>query len=71
MANIILTYLFIGLVLSGLYVWKTDDSEILRRLSKSKYIATLLFVVALITIFWLPIGVFALIGTAKRIKSDE
>ena len=71
MANIILGYLIIGLILSGLYVWKTGDTDKMRALSQSKYTGLLLFTVALITIFWSLIGIFALVATYRQLKSDE
>jgi hypothetical protein len=67
MANIILGYAIIGLILSALYIGKTKDTDLMYKLSKSNYIATLLFIVVLITIFWLPIGVFALIKTFSEV----
>jgi hypothetical protein len=67
MANFILGYVIIGLILSALYIGKTKDTDLMYKLSKSNYIATLLFIVVLITIFWLPIGVFALIKTFSEV----
>lgn len=67
MANIILGYVIIGLIFSALYIGKTKDTDLMYRLSKPNYIATLLFIVVLITIFWLPIGIFALIKTFSEV----
>ncbi len=66
MANIILGYIVIGLILSGLYIWKAEDTEAIRLLSKSGYISALTFTVALITLFWGFIGVFAIISVLKQ-----
>ncbi len=75
MANFILGYIVIGIMLSGLYIWKAEETEVVRRLSKKRYTATLIFTVALITIFWLLIGIFAIISVFKsrvwQKNSDE
>lgn len=65
MANLILGYIVIGLILSGLYVWRVEDTKTMHRLPKKKYTAALVFVVALITLFWFPIGMFAVISVIK------
>ena len=65
MANFILGYIIIGLVFSGLYIWRTEETEVMRALSKKRYTATLVFTVALITIFWALIGLFAIISVLK------
>jgi len=71
MANIILGYIVIGLILSGLYIWKAQDTEAMRLLSKPGYISTLTFTVGLITLFWLPIGIFSIIATIKRLRNSD
>lgn len=75
MANIILGYIVIGLMLSGLYIWKAEETETMRLLSRKGYISTLTFTVALITIFWGVIGLFAIIRVLKsrlwETNSDE
>lgn len=65
MANIILGYFVIGLMFSGLYIWKAEETGVLRTMSKKGYVATLVFTVALITIFWAFIGLFAIISVLK------
>ena len=74
MSNFILGYIVIGLVLSGLYIWRVEETEGMRALSKKGYTATLVFTTALITIFWAVIGTFAIISVLKsrlwRVKSD-
>lgn len=65
MANIILGYFVIGLMFSGLYIWRAKETEVLRTLSKKGYVATLIFTVALITTFWAFIGSFAIISVFK------
>jgi branched-subunit amino acid ABC-type transport system permease component len=70
MANFILGYVIIGLILSALYIGKTKDTDGMRKLSKANYTAALLFIVVLITIFWLPIGVFALIKTFSEVSNE-
>ena len=71
MANIILGYIVIGLILSGLYVWKANDTETMRLLSRTRYISTLTFTVAVITFFWLPIVIFSFITTFIRIGREQ
>ena len=65
MANFILGYIVIGLLFSFLYIWKTGGTETIRPVNEKRELAGLCFTTAMITLLWLPIGLFAIITVSR------